>query len=80
METDHDIDALVSLTTDHEKHFGDSIHHALGAEVKRLREINSELSKAVQAFLEAIDKGAPGQTFTAQQLGRAAIAKAKEVA
>lgn len=37
MEIHHDIDALVSLATDHKDNWGDSCHHALAAEVVRLR-------------------------------------------
>ena len=35
----HDIDALVSLATEHADKWGDSCHHALGNEIVRLREI-----------------------------------------
>jgi hypothetical protein len=52
---EHDINALVDLATIHKAKWGDSCHHALGAEVVRLRKSEGVLLAQLKRILAMHD-------------------------
>jgi hypothetical protein len=70
METDHDVNALVSLATTHSDRWGDSCHHALAQEIVTQRQRILELGREVVRLRELLAKNSRIDVDRVREEGR----------